>query len=425
MARHRISDFDSISKNSDKVIALLKGKAVTSEPCDVQDIFQRFTMDTAGEFLFGNDELNTLDLPLRLPRSSGIVSTTPQDYGGFANAYKEANRAALERYSFPPLFWTMRDLFNDPLAPPMEAISDYLEPLVIRALELKRQRELEKHMVTEEVSYLEHLVASTDDVKLIKDQLFNMFLAARDTSTILLTCICYILARHPEVMAKLRTEIIDQYGVAEAPEYESMKQLRYLRAVINETLRVFSPVTTNAREYKINGAVPTMDGPMFIAQKGVKIMWSYPAIHRRKDLWGEDAEDFNPERWMGDRAPNDSTEGQFIPFNGGPRICLGMDMAYNKNSFMLIRILQVFDSFTVVQAEAAPLDCLPPAEWKTRKGREATEEFWPGVGITMFSKVRIAAASRSRTALTDFYVYSMRFFVIFQGGMWLRMHVAQ
>ncbi|KAG8882381.1 hypothetical protein FRB98_003734 [Tulasnella sp. 332] len=372
-----LCDFDAISKNSDKVISLLKGKAVASEPCDVQDIFERFTMDTAGEFLFGNDELNTLSYPLRQPRSSNTSSSTPKDYGGFVNAYTEANRAALERYSFPPLFWTMRDLFNDPLAPPIDALSDYLEPLAIKALELKRQRQVEKHMVTEEVSYSEHLAASTDDVKLIKDQLLNMMLAARDT---------------------VRIKIIDKCGLAEAPAYEDIKQLKYLRAVIDETLRIFPPVTNNLREYQSNGVVPTMDGPMFIAQKGMKIMWSYPAMHRRKDLWGEDAEEFNPERWMGDRAPNDcSKDCQFMPFHGGPRICLGMDLAYNESSFVLIRILQTFDSFTVAQAEAGPLDCLPPAEWKTRKGREATEEFWPGQGITMFSN----------------------------GGMWLRMHVAQ
>lgn len=64
------------------------------------------------------------------------------------------------------------------------------------------------------------------------------------------------------------------------------------------------------------------------------------------------------------------------------------DLAYNESSFVLIRLLQTFDSFTVAQAEAAPFDCLPPAEWKTRKGREATEDFWPGQGITMYSKVR-------------------------------------
>lgn len=64
------------------------------------------------------------------------------------------------------------------------------------------------------------------------------------------------------------------------------------------------------------------------------------------------------------------------------------EFAYNEASFVLIRLLQVFDKFTVAQAEAAPLDCLPPAEWKFQEGRKATEEFWPGQGITTFAKVK-------------------------------------
>jgi hypothetical protein len=65
-----------------------------------------------------------------------------------------------------------------------------------------------------------------------------------------------------------------------------------------------------------------------------------------------------------------------------------MDFAYNEASFILIRILQVFDRFTLAQADSAPLDRLPPAEWKRRKGRPAIEEFRPGQALTMFAKVR-------------------------------------
>ncbi|KAG8999755.1 hypothetical protein FRB94_014109 [Tulasnella sp. JGI-2019a] len=397
-ARHRIGDFNAIAKNSEKVVALLRGKALTSEPCDVQDIFERFTMDTAGEFLFGDGELNTLNHPLRLPRSKGTQSADPTDYGGFANAYTDGNQYTLDRYSFPPLYWTMRDLFHDQLAAPTEAIAKYLEPLAVKALELKKQRLTNKEKVVEEVSYLEHLAASTDDIALIRDQLLNMMLAARDTTAMLLTGVCYLLARHPDVMAKLRSEIIEKYGVTEAPAYTDMKQLVYLRAVINETLRLFPPVTNNLRELKTGGVVPSSDGPFFVPQEGVKFVWSYPAIHKRKDLWGEDAEEFVPQRWLDGRTQG--LQGydacQWMPFHAGPRICLGMDLAYNEASFLLIRILQTFDSFTLAQVEAAPLDCLPPAAWKKRTGRQATEEFWPAQGITMYAK----------------------------GGMWLRMHVA-
>jgi hypothetical protein len=142
-------------------------------------------------------------------------------------------------------------------------------------------------------------------------------------------------------------------------------------------------------------------------------MYSIPSIHKRKDLWGDDADDFAPQRWLDGRVtPSTSDLCHFMPFNAGPRyvvrtsrlvgdtkflyvrihvrICLGMDFAYHEASFVLIRMLQVFERFTLAQAESAPLDCLPPAEWKGRKGRLPIEEFRPGQAVTVFAKVRIS-----------------------------------
>ena len=61
-------------------------------------------------------------------------------------------------------------------------------------------------------------------------------------------------------------------------------------------------------------------------------------MHRRKDLWGEDAAEFKPERWE-QRIPS----WQYIPFLGGPRICLGQQFALTEASYLLVRLLQEFD----------------------------------------------------------------------------------
>lgn len=221
--------------------------------------------------------------------------------------------------------------------------------------------------------------------------------ASRDTTAGLLSFACYMLAMQPEVMARLREEVLTHYGTNEIPTYDSLKKLRYLRAVLDETLRLFPPAPFLARESKNTTVIPTDDGPLYFPA-GVQVLWSIVAIHRRKDLWGEDAEEFKPGRFLDPVCMKALAADpyRFMPFGGGPRICLGMQFAYNEASFMLVRMLQVFEHLTVAQAEAAPAGSLPPEEWKSMKGRQAKEKIHPLVAVTMYSK----------------------------GGIWLRMHLA-
>lgn len=58
-------------------------------------------------------------------------------------------------------------------------------------------------------------------------------------------------------------------------------------------------------------------------------------MHRRRDIWGEDADEFKPERWSG-RRPG----WEYLPFNGGPRICIGQQFALTNVSYTLVRLLQ-------------------------------------------------------------------------------------
>lgn len=141
----------------------MRTQALAKQPIDVQDIFERFTMDTAGEFLFGDGELNTLDRPLRKPRYQTTTTTEEGDYGGFVDAYTGANAGSMDRYYYPPIVWTVMKFFNDPLAPHVHGVKAYLEPLAKKALEKKRARvEEDNEKAEEDVSYLDHLVRSTD-----------------------------------------------------------------------------------------------------------------------------------------------------------------------------------------------------------------------------------------------------------------------
>jgi len=90
-------------------------------------------------------------------------------------------------------------------------------------------------------------------------------------------------------------------------------------------------------------------------------------MHRRKDLWGEDADVWRPERWLG-RRPG----WEYLPFNGGPRICIGQQFALTEAGYVTVRLLQKYD-----QIDGS---VLPP---KVRHGLTLTTCPADGVNVRM------------------------------------------
>jgi len=253
-------------------------------------------------------------------------------------------------------------------------------------------------MDADDGSLIDHLADSTSNVTLIREELINILLASRDTTAALLTFTLYLLSQHPEVTQKLRAEIIEAVPEG-APTFDHVRGMRYLRACLNEVLRLFPPVVTDYRASVRPSVLPSAPGckPIYMPGPGVNLMYFDFLIQRRKDLWGADADEFSPERWIDPERLKIMTSDpfKFIPFNAGPRICLGQNFAYNEASFIMVRILQVFDGFELRQDDA-PAGSTPPALWKHRGGRASIEKAWPLSAVTLYSK----------------------------GGMWIRMHPA-
>lgn len=73
-----------------------------------------------------------------------------------------------------------------------------------------------------------------------------------------------------------------------------------------------------------------------LVKKGTTVVSNIYALHRRKDIWGDDADEFRPERWLeGKRHP-----WHHLPFSGGPRTCLGRQMALTEAGYLLLRLVQ-------------------------------------------------------------------------------------
>ncbi|KAF7308060.1 Cytochrome P450 [Mycena kentingensis (nom. inval.)] len=155
-------------------------------------------------------------------------------------------------------------------------------------------------------------------------------------------------------------------------------------------MRLYPSVPFNVRDCVTSITWPSPEPgkePIYIPA-GAKVPYSVFLMHRRTDLWGEDAEAFDPDRFLDEGMQKYLLHNSFafLPFNAGPRICLGQQGAYNEMSFMLIRLLQAFSSFSLDEGAFAP-GTLVPEEWKAAGGgtRKGTDRFRPKLHLTMYT----------------------------------------
>ncbi|CAE6378065.1 unnamed protein product [Rhizoctonia solani] len=371
-SRERITHFELFARHSDAAIAKLLAHP---EAVDFQDLVSRFTMDSASEFLLGIN-VKSLEEPLPLPHK------TETEANKFALAFSSVQARAVIRFTYGAL-WPYMELFSDTTRKDMRVIDAFIQPILETKLDLKKKGGLEKD--EEKETLIDHLVKFTDDKNLIKDELFNVMVAGRDTTASTLTFTCYMLATNPHILAKLRAEILEHVGTNSYPTFENFREMKYLRAVINEVLRLYSPVPLNQRQC-VKSTVFKTEGKQYFIPAGASVIYSVLFMHTRKDLWGDDAEVFDPERWLDDRYKKYVLPNPFIflPFNAGPRICLGQQFAYNEISFFLTRLIQRVDQISLAP-DAQPLETHPPAPWAKGPGRRATEKIWPKSHVTLYS----------------------------------------
>lgn len=89
------------------------------------------------------------------------------------------------------------------------------------------------------------------------------------------------------------------------------------------------------------GGGPSETAPVLV-RKGEAVGYCVYAMHRRKDIYGPDADEFRPERWENNALKN--VGWGYLPFNGGPRVCLGQDFALLEAEFTIVRLLQTFET---------------------------------------------------------------------------------
>jgi cytochrome P450 len=329
--RSQIGDVATFERHISHLIAKLPRDSST---VDLAEFFFRLTMDSATEFLFGES----------------TDSLTKDSEEGFAGAFNRSQDNIAMRARFGILVKWMPSLFGiGSMNKDQKFVHDFVDYYVEKGCAKRDQ--LRAQGKTEEKSnryiFIDELVSQTNDRTRIRSEALNILLAGRDTTASLLTNVWWILSKRPDLWAKLQTEVTSLDGAH--PTFEQLKDLKFLRALLNESLRLYPVVPQNSREAQEDTTLPIGGGPdgsspLFVP-KGQVVGWSVYAMHRRTDYYGADAEEFRPERWLDD--PATGTKGlrpgwEYLPFNGGARICLGQQFALTEASYTTVRLCQAF-----------------------------------------------------------------------------------
>ncbi|KAF8028239.1 hypothetical protein BT93_E0983 [Corymbia citriodora subsp. variegata] len=357
-------------KNAAKLVKVVDELSAAADGFDMQDILMRCTLDSIFKVGFGV-ELNCMEGSSKEGRA-------------FMKAFDEANALIYWRYVDPS--WKLKRLFNigseARLRSNITLIDNFVHQLIRNKrnqLPGQRQRPnanseealghvmLRKILVTitlkefcrssstndKEDILSRFLLESGKDPenmhdKYLKDIILNFMLAGKDTTANTLSWFLYMLCKHPLVQQKIANEIKEVMGdqaseanpdcFVEGITDPVLDRMHYLHATLTETLRLYPAVPVDGRCAETDDVLP--DG--FHVKKGDDVNYLAYSMGRMHNIWGEDAEDFKPERWLKDGIFQNESPFKFVAFNAGPRICLGKDFAYRQMKIVSIALLRFF-----------------------------------------------------------------------------------
>jgi len=189
----------------------------------------------------------------------------------------------------------------------------------------------------------------------VRDQVITIFVAGHETTAVAMTWVWYLLSQHPGEAAKLHAELDSVLG-GRTPTQQDLAKLPFTRMVIDEAMRLYPPAP--GLSMRRASEADTICGQAI--PKGAMIAVSPWVLHRHATLW-ERPERFEPERFSPSRSLGRPRFG-YIPFGGGPRVCIGMALALTEATIILATLAQRYrlDLAEGCTVELAPKITLRP-----------------------------------------------------------------
>lgn len=189
---------------------------------------------------------------------------------------------------------------------------------------------------------LSHMLNSKDpetgeqlDDENIRYQIITFLIAGHETTSGMLSFAIYYLLKNPKKLQKAYAEV-DQVLTGSVPTYKQSLNLKYVRMILNEALRLWPTAPAFSMFAKEN----TLLADRYPVHKGQRITVLLPKLHRDHGAWGEDVEAFRPERFV---DSSKISQHAYKPFGNGQRACIGQQFAMHEATLILGMVLKHFE----------------------------------------------------------------------------------
>ncbi|KAM0069200.1 putative abieta-7,13-dien-18-ol hydroxylase [Helianthus debilis subsp. tardiflorus] len=345
-----LRDFSTVTfkSNTVKLVKKISLLAAAEETMNMQDLLMKSTLDSIFKVGFGFD-LDTL---------SGLDEASNR----FMKAFDDSN--GLVYWRFVDLSWRVKRFLNIGSEAALKDNIRIIDKFVYDLINNKREQMKNGNLYRDKEDILSRfLMESENDPEnmnneYLRDISLSFVIAGKDTSANTLTWFFYMLCKHPFIQEKIAKEVV---SATEANDHTSiddfvlkltevaLEKMHYLHASLTETLRLYPAVPLDGKSAEKDDVLP--DGYKIKKGDGVGYM-AYP-MGRMTYIWGEDAEDFRPERWLNNGVFQPETPFKFTAFQGGPRICLGKEFAYRQMKILAAFLVHFFKFKLVDESKEA------------------------------------------------------------------------
>jgi cytochrome P450 len=312
----------TFNKHGEILLAVLEKSCGSNEPVDLSKLFHQFTLQVISELGFG------LQMDL-----IGSEHGHPLD-----QALEEALPQVLYRWQTPMWIWKLQRFLNiggerryrHVTGEIRRIVSEMVHKTLTQSRSKAGPRGEPKNIVELFIHAMQDDPTDAISPETLRDIGILFVIGGRDTTADTFNWLFLLLSKHPDIEQKLRQELWDKLpalmrGDITSLTMDQVQTLTYLDAVIKETLRFYPSGPLNMRQAEKDTHL--VDGTF--VPKGAVVGLSVYAVGRLKSVWGDDALEFKPERFIDGATdkPRMVSSFEFFSFHAGPRICIGKHLA--------------------------------------------------------------------------------------------------